>query len=96
MRKLLIVFIAVAMLGACSNDNAEEFNDFSIDFYTQMFTDGEQSELVNEMYAEYVSEFSNHEDSELYKAIDGMYRGLNNGNATKYQLTAMSLLNEIN
>lgn len=95
MKKLLIIIALVTLfLVGCGSDNAEEFKSFAGSFHAQMFTDGEQSDKVIEMYEELTSKYENHAGEDLYEAINGMYNGLENGNATKYQLEVMQLLNE--
>lgn len=86
------ILLALLIIAGCGSIDRDAFVKDSSDIYVQMFTDGEQSEKVNEMFEEYSQNYSKLKDDELYEAIEGMYRGLANGNATKYQLEAMRLL----
>ncbi len=93
-RLSIIMTVMVVMLVGCGYNNAEEFKSFAGSFHAQMFTDGEQSDRVIEMYEELTSKYESHAGESLYEAIEGMYNGLENGNATKYQLEVMRLLND--
>ena len=92
-RIFAILLLTATLLIGCGFSSEEEFNDFAGEFYVQMFTDGDQTEEVNAMYSEFTSNFSEYEDSELYEAIVGMYHGLKNGVASKFQVKAMHLFN---
>lgn len=93
MKVIVPILLAILLLVGCvSGIDRDTFVRDSSDIYVQMFTDGEQSEKVNEMFAEYSRKYSRINDDEIYEAIEGMYRGLANGNATKYQVEAMRLL----
>lgn len=102
MKRILIMLIAsitiLTVSGCAANDEitTKEFNADSSELYVQMFTDGEQTEAVEELYEDYVASYEGFEGDELYESISGMYNGLNDGNATKYQLDTMTLLNDIN
>jgi hypothetical protein len=82
------------LVGCNQGTTEEEFISFSTNFYTQMFTDGEQSEEVNEMYESYMKEYSEFKNDELHKTLVSFYEGLNSGSSTEHQLEAMKLLNE--
>src|SRR5690606_20339738 len=98
MKVIVPILLTIVLLVGCANGiDRDTFVKDSSDIYVQMFSDGEQSTEVNEMFEEYEKKYPKlkGEELELYEAIDGMYRGLANGEATKYQLEAMRLLNEI-
>ena len=89
MKKILLLLIVG--LFAASED---EFLSFAEGFYVQMFSDGEQSAEVKDMYEDFTSQYKSYEDHELYENIDGMYQALGNDeSATGYQLAVMKLIN---
>lgn len=96
MKKLLIMMLFSLLLSGCNGDPDEsEFADFSEEFYVQMFTDGEQSQEVKDMYEQYKTEYKSFKDHELYVNINGMYQALGNGEAaTDYQLEVMRIINK--
>lgn len=94
-RIIALSIVVILILVGCGNGiDREEFVSDSTDLYVQMFTDGEQSEAVKEMYEEYSDKYSELKDDELYEAIEGMYNGLTNGKAAEYQAEVMRLLNK--
>lgn len=97
MRRIAIVMTMVATLlvGCNSGPTEEEFARFASDFYIQMFTDGEQSEQVTQMYKEMTGEYKSFEKEALYENLAGMYKGLGGeGDAEKHRQQVTKLLNE--
>ena len=97
MKKLVLAFtLLVALMTGCNNQPSEEsFKKDSSELYTQIFTDGEQSEEVNVMYQDYMDEYEAYEDEELYKEMDNLYNSLGeeNGDSSKYLTSVMNILN---
>jgi hypothetical protein len=90
----MLLFVA---LTACENttNSRQSFEEYSEDFYIQMFTDGEQSAAVTEMYERFIEEYDGFNSEALYANIDGMYKALGNEeSATPYQMEVMRILNE--
>jgi hypothetical protein len=99
MRKLtiMIAIMTAALIGCntATTTRGADFDSFAQDFYVQMFTDGEQSEEVSEMYEEMVSEYEGFEDEELYENLAGMYEALGGeGDAEQYRRQVTKILNE--
>ena len=98
MKKLVLAFtLLVALMTGCNNQPSEEsFKKDSSELYTQIFTDGEQSEEVNVMYQDYMDEYEAYEDEELYKEMDNLYNslGAEDGKSSGYLTNVMNLLNK--
>ena len=97
MKKLVLAFtLLVALMTGCNNQPSEEsFKKDSSELYTQIFTDGEQSEEVNAMYQDYMDEYESYEDHELYQEMDNLYNSLGegNGDSSNYLTSVMNILN---
>ena len=97
MKKLVLAFtLLVALMTGCNNQPSEEsFKQDSSELYTQIFTDGEQSEEVNAMYQDYMDEYEAYEDEELYQEMDNLYHSLGegNGDSSNYLTSVMNILN---
>ena len=98
MKKLVLAFtLLVALMTGCNNQPSEEsFKKDSSELYTQIFTDGEQSEEVNAMYQDYMDEYEAYEDEELYQEMENLYHSLGEGNgeSSNYLTSVMNILNK--
>jgi hypothetical protein len=92
----VLLLVAVMMLVGCGQKTEEEFVSIANDFYVKMMIDGEQSEDVNELYNELVTEYEEYNNDELHKELINMYKAIGDKNeaATKYQTNVMKILNE--
>lgn len=95
MKNLFLIFMASIVLMGCGAPSESEFIEYSEEFYIQMFTDGNQSEAVTEMYGKFIEEYDGFKSEALYANIEGMYKALGNEeSATPYQMEVMRILNE--
>ena len=97
MRRIAVMMtvIATLLVGCNSGPTEEDFASFASNFYVQMFTDGEQSEQVTQMYKEMEGEYKSFKNEALYENLAGMYKGLGNeGNAEQYRQQVTKILNE--
>ncbi|MEK3887243.1 hypothetical protein [Bacillus sp. FSL K6-3431] len=93
MRRIFVILALLAVLiGGCGVNKEEDFVKESQALYVQMFKDGDQTTKVNEMYEDYTETYGSFSDDELYEVLSGMYNGLTTGEATKYQIQAMHIL----
>lgn len=92
---VMLMALLMLVLSACTSTPEQSFEEFANTFYTQMFTDGDQTEVVSDMYETLTEDYESNADEELYVAIENMYEALGTGvDATKYQLEVMALINE--
>lgn len=94
MKKLLVLFfVAISLVGCSDNTDIESFKADSNRLYTQIFTDGEQSEKVKEMRQEYMDKYQSYNDEDLYNEVDNLYNSLGSEDSSKYLVSVMNLLN---